>query len=127
MGDDEWKHRLGGAVRACYEGRLTQTDVGRTIGVDQGTVSNWSRGVNQPGLDDIARVERACHRPKGWILTHGGFVDETISVLAAIEMDPHLNDAARAALRGAYQGIVAEQAGTPVSGNGTNLGRTPAT
>lgn len=115
--DQVWKKRLADAMRACYEGRLTQSQVASLIGVDQATVSNWARGVNQPSFGDVSRVERACNRPRGWVFTHAGFVDEGLGVPAAIAMDPRLSDAERLVLKGAYDGIIAAGNG---GGNATN-------
>jgi transcriptional regulator with XRE-family HTH domain len=93
---------LGQAIKAA-RGSMKQDALARAVGVDQPTISKWERGTVRPSLDDIARVEKATGRARGWVLIAAGLVDGITSTLDAIDGDPMLTEQAREMLRAAYQ------------------------
>jgi transcriptional regulator with XRE-family HTH domain len=98
--------RLSAAFRQTYEqAGVSQLDVATTLGVDQPTVSRWARGARRPPLDALPPVEQLCQVPKGTILRAAGYVDPDLSVLAAIDVDPLLDDHGRAAMRATYRAL----------------------
>jgi transcriptional regulator with XRE-family HTH domain len=92
------------AVRACYEGRLRQEDLAAELGVHQTKVSKWATGVMRPTVDDIAAIEDACGRSRGFVLALSGH----ISTAGVVESRRHLAKVARAE---AYA-LAAEKGGT---------------
>ncbi len=99
---------LPDAVRAAYDGRLTQAELADAVGVRQNTVSRWATGRLRPTLEDLANIEQACDRPLGFILRAAGFVGDADDPEDAIAADPRLDDARRELLLGAYR-IAVEQ------------------
>ena len=66
------------ALSDLFAGR-TQTEVTRLLAedgfkVDQTKVSRWLRGT-EPRLTELALIEHAFDKPKGWILARAGFAD----------------------------------------------------
>lgn len=102
---------LGEAIRAAYQGRLTQAQLAGIVGVEQSTVSKWSRGTARPTLEQIRDLESACGRPVGFVLRAAGFCQDARSVPEAIDADAALTDATRAVLHRAYEGAL--EAGRP--------------
>ena len=105
--DLEVAETIGRSVRAAYTGRMTQVELGDAIGRDQSSVSQLVNGRRGVSIGELLAIEAACGRPAGWVLRHAGLVDGgPCDVLSALEADPALSDAARAALRAAYLGVV---------------------
>lgn len=97
---------LGAGIRAAYEGRYTQDQLGALVGVRQNTVSRWVLNKDEPSLATIVAIEDACDRPRGFILHAAGYCGTGPSVIEAINMDPDLNDTGRAALRAVYASVI---------------------
>lgn len=53
----------------------TQTWLAEQLGVTQPSVSDWEKGVSQPSLETIGRIEELLGIPKGQLLVDGGLVD----------------------------------------------------
>lgn len=101
---------LGAAIRTA-RGRTTQQQLAERLGTDQTKLSKWEGDHHRPSLEELGEIERACNRPRGFILVAAGFVELPASLEAAIDVDPRLTDEGRAALRGALAGVL----GTPRS------------
>lgn len=97
---------LAAAIRQCYEGRTTQVELAAKLAKNQSTISKWVRGENEPTLEEIASLERACDRPAGWILIAGGFVDVPSTTSDAINQDPSISDTLRELLMEQYRSAV---------------------
>lgn len=84
--------RVGAAFRAAYEAAgLRQEDIASALGVDQGTVSKWARGLQRIDLDYFPRIDDLCGRQRGHLLRLAGYVtDDPGDVLTAIANDPQL-------------------------------------
>jgi transcriptional regulator with XRE-family HTH domain len=97
---------VGAAVRQARLGAgLTQTDLGRALGVTQAAVSYWESGQNIPSWDDLASIEKACRLPRGAIFRLAGFAPE-YSVVEAILTDPDLTSEYRRLLAEEYRSLV---------------------
>lgn len=99
------------AIRAAYEEQgLSQVEVARRMGVDQTRVSRLALGKWKPNHGPepelLARIEKACERPLGWILRRAGYVDDVRTIREAIAMDPELTPGARQALLAFYEGVL---------------------
>jgi transcriptional regulator with XRE-family HTH domain len=106
---------LSQAIRLACEGRISQEALAATLNVAQSTISRWVRGVSSPSIEQVAALERAAGRPPGFVYREAGLVVEW-SVVDAINADPLLDEAGRAALLGAYRGLTVERQST---NNGT--------
>lgn len=95
------------AIRRAYAGRYTQADLARALGVDQTTVSSWSRGNSRPTLEQLAALEDACDRPLGFVLRLAGFVEDVVDVPGAVAVDPCLDDLGRDVVLNAYRAYLA--------------------
>lgn len=94
---------LGEAIKVAY-GRTTQDDIAKRIGTTQPTVSKWVRGETDPNFDQVAAIEDACDRPRGFILRLAGYVVDPVGVLDAIDNDAEISEESRAMLRHLYEG-----------------------
>ena len=99
---DDARMDPGQALRAA-RGKHTQQEIAARMGVSQNAISDWERGRNRAGLDDIAAFEEAAGRPRGWVLRAAGYVAENAGVVEAIRADPLLEDVFRDALISLYQ------------------------
>lgn len=90
------------AIALAMHDRLSHTAAAKALGVSQPTVTRWAGGGVRPSLEDLARIEDACGRPRGFILHAAGYVSDVASVEDAVLMDPDLDDAGRAAVLAAY-------------------------
>lgn len=90
---------------AAAIGDRSQTELADLLGVGQSNISKWMRGVTRPSIDDLARLEETCGRPRGFILTAAGYVQcpETPGVVEAIERDPLVGDDLRKVLLKTYE------------------------
>src|SRR5258708_14751714 len=74
---------LGPAMRRA-RGDMTQVALADAVGVDQPTVSRWERDEQRPSLEQIAAVETAARRRRGFILVSAGSVECAQSVENAL-------------------------------------------
>lgn len=95
------------ALKAA-RGPLTQEQLGERAGVGQPAVSRWERGDGAPTVVQIAAIEDAAGRGRGFVLRAAGYVDEVTTVEEAIAADPNLDDLARQILLSAYRAASAE-------------------
>jgi transcriptional regulator with XRE-family HTH domain len=51
------------------EKRLTQSQLGRLVGVDNQLVSNWERGRGRPSDANLVRLSDALERDLAWFYT----------------------------------------------------------
>ncbi len=95
---------LGAAIHACADGVVTRRYLAETLGVSISAVNSWAAGSRAPSLEDIARLEEACRRPKGWVLARAGFAPNNLDtdLEAALRNDPTLAPAWRQILADAY-------------------------
>ena len=96
------KVRLGPAIRQA-RGDMTQTSLADAIGVDQPTVSRWERDEQRPSLEQLAAVDAATGRRRGFVLIAAGLVDGIASVEAALALDAGLDDEQRRFVLNAYR------------------------
>lgn len=96
---------IGEAIRHAY-GTSTQADLAAALGVTQGAVSKWVRGDLSPSLEQLAAIEVATGRPRGFILRCAGFVEDVTTVESALLNDPAISDDSRDLLMIAYRGAV---------------------
>ena len=102
--------RISQALRIEREGRITQGELARRLGVPQNYVSRWETGARPIKLDDLERIEAAVEIPKGTILRRAGYVDDPTDARTMIAGDPRLNPPERSAVLLAYDGAVAATA-----------------
>lgn len=96
---------LGRALKAA-RGKTGQRELSETaFGTPsrQGAISRWEHNVERPSLEEIAAIEGATGRPRGWILIRAGYVDLPTDTRSAIEADPALDDARRPLVLLAYE------------------------
>jgi transcriptional regulator with XRE-family HTH domain len=99
--------RVGTAFRTAYQGAgLRQEDIAAELGVDQGTVSKWARGLQRIDLDYFPRIDALCRQPTGHVLRLAGYVDFTPDVVAALTADTRLPDIPKQMLIDAYRAAV---------------------
>lgn len=79
------------AIRTAYAGRARQEDIADKIGINQSQISRWSRGENLPTLEQLAQIEDAAGRPRGFILNAAGLTSPVTTVREAVAMDPNLS------------------------------------
>lgn len=77
---------LGDAIREV-RGPMTQDELARAVGTDQGTVSKWESGRIWPGYDDLPKIEKAAGVPRGTILRRAGYVAEIRTLDDWLEAD----------------------------------------
>jgi len=94
---------LGAAVRRARADRLKQGELAAAIGVTQPTMSEIETGKRPPTIDELVRIEQACDRPPGWVLSACGYGPSADGVLAALEADPELTDEGRELLAVTYE------------------------
>lgn len=99
------------AIRAAYKGRARQEDIAEQLGINQSQVSRWSRGESTPTLEQLAQIEDAAERPRGFILNAAGLIAPVLSVPDAIAMDPQLDDRDRNSLLALYRSMLTERGG----------------
>lgn len=100
---------IADAIRAAYQGRVTQVEAAEALGVSQRTISDWSSrtdGKLAEWLEQLAKLEELAGRPRGWILVQAGYMSDVTTVEEAIEMDPRLNDGDRLSLRALFEGAL---------------------
>jgi hypothetical protein len=90
---------------AAAIGDRSQTELADVLNVGQSNISKWMRGITRPSLEDIARLEETCGRPRGFILRAAGYVDcpGAVSTAEAIEADPRLDDLGRRIVLATYE------------------------
>ena len=87
--DAAGRSSLSDAFRRAYEGAgLSQQALSAATGIDQSLISKYARGATQPPLDALVKVDRACGRPKGYVLRLAGYVDDDLDIKAALASDP---------------------------------------
>lgn len=94
--------RLGPAIREA-RGDMTQTTLADAVGVDQPTVSRWERDEQRPSLEQLAAVDAATGRRRGFVLIAAGLVEGVQSVEAALALDTSLDDEQRRFVLNAYR------------------------
>src|SRR5690606_7530535 len=88
--------RVGRALRdALADAGLRQGDLADALGIDQGTVSRWTRGLQRIDLDYFPAIDKALGRPTGYLLRKAGYVADSVDTLTSIDLDPRLDDEAR--------------------------------
>lgn len=78
---------FGGDTQTQIAQRLTAAGVP----VEQTRVSRWLRGVTVPTLDDLAQIEAAYSKPRGWLLATAGLID--VRALSDVEAVSSPSDA----------------------------------
>lgn len=104
------KVRLGPAIRQA-RGDMTQTTLADAVGVDQPTVSRWERDEQRPSLEQLAAVDAATGRRRGFVLIAAGLVEGVQSVEAALALDHTLDDEQRRFVLNAYRAGIAQSGG----------------
>jgi transcriptional regulator with XRE-family HTH domain len=99
---------VGEAIILALGGR-SQKEVADLIGEPPSTFSRWVQGKYLPDFPDLAKIERACGRPLGFILHAAGYVDEVASVPDAVAMAPELDDGQRRIIMDVYRGFTDPQ------------------
>jgi transcriptional regulator with XRE-family HTH domain len=82
--------------------RLSQSEIGRRIGVDQTVVSTWVRGVTTPSVERILALDRVFGLRPGTLLERAGLI-EPRTTEEAIAAEPTIQEREKNVL----QGIVA--------------------
>jgi transcriptional regulator with XRE-family HTH domain len=69
---------LGGAIKRHRLARgLSQTDLGRRVETDQGTISEFETGARRPGVDMLRRLAGALDVPYNRFAELAGYLDPT--------------------------------------------------
>ena len=91
-------------MHACADGVVTRRHLAETLGVSISAVNSWAAGSRAPSLEDIARFEEVCHRPRGWILARAGYAPGGVDtdLENALRTDPSLSPEWREILADAY-------------------------
>ena len=87
---------------------MTQETLADAIDVDQPSVSRWERDEQRPSLEQIAAVEAATGRRRGFVLLAAGLVEGVSSVEAAIARDPELDAEQRRFVLNAYRAALVQ-------------------
>lgn len=103
----ELKATLGTAIRSAL-GDRTQAQVAAMIDVDQPTVSDWINDKRRPSLEQMAAIEEACDRPRGWLLRQVGYLDDCVTFEDVVANDRKLSDSDRKAIGGLYLVLVGD-------------------
>lgn len=61
----------------------------------QARISRWKNGEVVPSPVELAALEDACGRQRGFVLRLAGLVEDAKTVRSAIESDPNLDDISR--------------------------------
>ena len=101
------KVRLGPAIRQA-RGDMTQTALADAVGVDQPTVSRWENDEQRPSLEQLAAVDAATGRHRGFVLLAAGLIDGVQSVEAALALDRGLDEEQRRFVLSVYRAGVAQ-------------------
>jgi transcriptional regulator with XRE-family HTH domain len=112
QGDPSAKTPLGQAIHACCDGVMTRRELADRLGMSLSGVNSWAAGSRAPSLDDIARLEVECGRPRGWILSRAGYAVSAVDIETeqAIQSDPALDAEWRQVLTALYR-LAAEKSG----------------
>lgn len=114
MGAHTPRMTIGAAMKAARTGRRNQAEVAAALsaagvpGGDQPTVSKWERDEQRPSLEQIAAVEEACGRPRGFVLIAAGFVELPASLIDTIEASNEVSEYWREPLRVFAQSAIQE-------------------
>lgn len=113
QGDPSAKTPLGQAIHACCDGVMTRRELAEKLSMSLSGVNSWAAGSRAPSLDDIARLEEACNRPRGWILSRAGYAVSEVDIETerAIRSDPALNVEWREILASIYKLAVESSSG----------------
>lgn len=106
------KVRLGPAIRQA-RGDMTQTTLADAVGVDQPTVSRWERDEQRPSLEQLAAVDAATGRRRGFVLIAAGLIEGVHAVEAALALDLSLDEEQRRFVLTAYRAGVAQSRKRP--------------
>ena len=69
---------VGNNIRRVRMGRnLTQTDLGEMLGRNQRTISNWEKGLRDPGSDNIRSIADALDISPTELIGHNSAPDDT--------------------------------------------------
>jgi hypothetical protein len=102
------------ALARCFEmprpddpsRKITQGYLAERIGVPPVEVSLWVNRKKPLPIDLVPRIDDACGKRRGWLLTDAGFVELPDSPEAAIAVDPRLDEEYRSRLVLMYEGVV---------------------
>ena len=79
---------VGNNIRRVRMGRnLTQTDLGEMLGRNQRTISNWEKGLRDPGSDNIRSIADALDISPTELIGHNSAPDDTSFQSIAKEED----------------------------------------
>jgi transcriptional regulator with XRE-family HTH domain len=102
--NDGMSERIGKAMRQTYmEAGLTQEEVGRRVGVDQNTVSQWALGQQELKVYRLLDFEKACGVPPGYVLRLAGIIKDPATTEQAIEQDTALDQGSRQLALSSYR------------------------
>lgn len=76
--------------------------VATELGVDVSSVGRWATGERSVPIEVLPMIDAMCQQPKGYVLRLAGYVDDEMSIEAAIESDPALDDFGRRAVSTYY-------------------------
>jgi transcriptional regulator with XRE-family HTH domain len=108
---DSTPSALADAIRdAKQQAGLSQSEIGRRIGVDQTVVSTWARGAAIPSVERILALDRLFGLRPGTLLERAGLV-EPRTTEEAIASEPAIDDDDKHML----QGMVAARRRTAAS------------
>jgi transcriptional regulator with XRE-family HTH domain len=110
--DDKTVQRaIGAAVRDARDGAgLRQEDLGDLIGLSQDAIARLEKGERRVSLVTLGRIESALGRPFGSFTREVGLVELPASIRDQLEVDPELDDEARAVVKTVYDYAAAASA-----------------
>jgi len=107
---------LAAAIKRAYTGRLTQTELAQRLGTDQSRISKWVSGNGpEPSYAELARLEDALGRPRGYVLRAAGYVVDATTTEEAIEADPRINDELKRFLLASLHAAVEQSSNDPAT------------
>ncbi|HEY7009072.1 MAG TPA: helix-turn-helix transcriptional regulator [Jatrophihabitantaceae bacterium] len=102
---------IGAAVRDARDGAgLRQEDLGDLIGLSQDAIARLEKGERRVSLVTLGRIESALGRPFGSFTREVGLVELPASIRDQLEVDPELDDEARAVVKTVYDYAAAASA-----------------
>lgn len=104
--------------------RMSLRRLSEVAGISNPYLSQIERGLRRPSAEILQQLAKALAISAETIYVRAGFLDpqEAGSTVAAIEADPHLTVAQRAALVQIYRSFVAERGVEESDGEGPPLG-----
>lgn len=75
---------VGARIKQAREGRMSQAQLGKSVGASQTTISSWERGRTEPTREDVVRVAEALGVPVGHLEAPGAAAGSMIPIVGYV-------------------------------------------